>query len=235
MNHLSITCTLLFLSILNSNAQDSFYSGTWTTTLKDVVNPNNEYYNIQTITLTPFKKNKILKITSIKEELDSIVKAFNVEQDGLSWGSVIWEDSQAFIEGKNFEVELYDDNSSNDNILYFGKWEAIKADTEETFSSEWIAFNNSSPFKLNTAIAMFKSDKEFILKVNDASIGCGRDGYIVIYINETPIRETRNGTNALKRFYPGATVYGVGTRISVKSFANCSEGNGIKGSFKFKN
>lgn len=214
--------------------ENDFYSGGWSTTSKDIVNPNNQYYNIQTITIDPFNEDKLIVFSSTSLE-DSIVKAFSILQDSLTWGPVLWEGGEAIVEATKTEIKQLHDGNTNDTNIYWGKWSEIVDinNTSGFFKSNWISFNNGSPIKLRTMVAFFKKEREFVLSVNRSTMGCN-DGYIVVYVNGQPIREERQGTVAPKRFYPGASIYGRGVRISIKSFFSCEEGKGISGSFKFK-
>ncbi len=235
MKNIFFTTLIIFFALKYCVAQETdFYEGSWVTSTKDIVNANNQYYNIQTITTTPFDKDKLMIISSTIRE-DSVVKAFSILQDSLTWGPVLWEGGEAIIEATNTEIHQLSQQNQIDKNLYQGNWSVIQktSPTKTFFTSNWIAYNNGSPFKLRTMIAFFKQEREFVLSVNNSTNGCD-SGYIEVYINGIPIRENRQGTVAPKRFYSGASIYGKGTRISVKSFTQCTIGKGVSGSFKFK-
>lgn len=225
---------LFFLILKICLAQENdLYSGGWATTTKDIVNSNNQYHNIQSITTTPFKENKLIIFSSTTRE-DSVIKAFQILQDNLTWGPVLWEGGEGVVEATEIEIKQLDDRNQNDKNIYRGKWSEINIKhSEDFYKTNWIAFNNSSPIKLRTMIAFFKQEREFVLSVNQATIGCN-EGYIVVYVNGQAIKENRQGTVAAKRFYSGASIYGIGTRISIESFTSCSKTKGVSGSFKFK-
>lgn len=225
----------LVYSVWNIKAQgDMFLEGSWATSTKDIVNSNNQYFNIQTITISPFEEDQLMIFTSTTEENDNIVKAFQILQDNLTWGPVLWEGGEAIIEASNLEVRQLDDNQ-NSPFIYKGNWGIISSATHPKgfFKSKWIAHNNGSPIKLRTMVAFFKKEREFVLSVDNSTIGC-TEGYVEIYINGTVIREDRPGTVTPKRFYPGSSFYAKGHRISIKSFAQCDSGKGISGTFKFR-